>query len=105
MARARLHGGTTLMTGNDELTRAATAVADLRRCVAGLQTRFGDTVDVRRLRDDVARLVADLNLLAGEVPATGGAKPAEIVYIPDEDYDPSFWADAEDEGLGARRKA
>jgi hypothetical protein len=35
----------------------------------------------------------------------GPAQPGEIIYIPDEDYDPSFWSDADDEGLGATGRA
>ena len=36
----------------------------------------------------------------GSQDRAGG--PGEIVFIPDEDYDPSMWADAEDEGVGPR---
>jgi hypothetical protein len=95
------------MSVNDELETAAGAVASLRRSVASLQGRLGDTVDVQRLKDDVTRVAADLNLLARGAgpPPAGAAQPGEIVYIPDEDYDPSFWADAEDEGLGTHGRA
>lgn len=94
------------MTVNDDLATAGTALATLRRSAAALQGRLGDTVDVQRLRDDVTRLAADLNLLArGAGIAHGPAQPGEIVYIPDDDYDPSFWADAEDEGLGTPGRA
>lgn len=99
------------MTVNDDLAGAAGALATLRRSAASLQAHLGDTVDVQRLKDDVTRVAADLNLLArgagmshgATVPAA--AQPGEIVYIPDEDYDPSFWADAEDEGLGTHGRA
>ncbi|GAB3600042.1 hypothetical protein GCM10027446_32900 [Angustibacter peucedani] len=89
------------MTANDDLATAAGHLTELRDCVAALQGRLGDTVDVQRLKDDVTRLAADLNLVArAEGMRHGPAQPGEIIYIPDDDYDPSFWSDAEDEGLG-----
>jgi hypothetical protein len=94
------------MTAHDDLETAAKQLADLRASVASLQAHLGDTVDVQRLRDDVARLAADLNLVARvEGMRHGPAQPGEIIYIPDEDYDPSFWSDADDEGLGATGRA
>lgn len=93
------------MTVSDDLAAVAGDVATLRTSVQRLQGRLGDTVDVQRLKDDVARAHADVVLLAraaGEhLPSNSGEK----VYIPDGDYDPSFWADAEDEGLGAKGRA
>jgi hypothetical protein len=37
----------------------------------------------------------------GSQDRAGG--PGEIVFIPDEDYDPAMWSDVEDEGVGYRR--
>jgi hypothetical protein len=95
------------MTVQDDLEAAAGAVSALRRSVAALQGRLGDTVDLQRLRDDVARIAGDLNLVArgAGLPQAGSAQPGEIVYIPDEDYDPSLWADADEEGLGTHGRA
>ena len=90
------------MTAHDDLETAARQVAELRDCVASLQAHVGETVDVQRLKDDVTRIAADLNLIARAAGMRHGkAQPGEIIYIPDADYDPSFWAEAEDEGLGA----
>ena len=87
----------------DDLQAAHDVLAELRRVVLRIQARYGDTVDVHRLRDDVARASADLRLLARAAPRrTAGAPSAdEVVYIPDDDYNSDFWADADDEGLGA----
>jgi hypothetical protein len=88
----------------DDLRAARDVLADLRRVVLRLQSHYGDTVDLHRLRDDVARAASDLELLARSVPrGTGGGTPAEgeVVYITDDDYGSDFWADADDEGLGA----
>ena len=94
------------MTAHDDLESAAGQLAALRGCVASLQAHLGDTVDVQRLRDDVARLAADLNLVARQAGMRHGpAQRGEIIYIPDEDYDPSLWSDADDEGLGSTHRA
>ncbi len=94
------------MTASDDLATAAGHLAQLRDCVASLQAHTGETVDVQRLKDDVTRIAADLNLIArAEGLQHAPAQPGEIIYIPDEDYDPSFWSDAEDEGLGASGRA
>lgn len=94
------------MSVNDDLHEAASHVAGLRRAVTSLRRDLGNTIDVQRLRDDVVRLANDVDLVArsagvGSHERTGG--PGEIVFIPDEDYDPAMWADVEDEGVGSHR--
>ncbi|HET7305080.1 MAG TPA: hypothetical protein VFJ12_11105 [Segeticoccus sp.] len=95
------------MSTGEHLASAGQHVAALRSVVAGLRRSAGDTVDVRRLEEDVRRVAADLELL-GQRAATrsGPGRPGqeEVVYIPDTDYDPSFWGDADDEGLGHTRR-
>ena len=91
---------------SDDLTAAAGHVAGLRRAVTALSKEFGNTIDIQRLRDDVVRLADDVDLVArgagvGSQDRAGG--PGEIVFIPDEDYDPAMWSDVEDEGVGYRR--
>ncbi len=88
------------MTVTEDLTAAADAIASLRNAAAALQGRLGETVDVRRLADDAARAAADLELLTRATGAAAAPAAGETVYIPDGDYDPSLWADVEDEGLG-----
>ena len=89
------------MSAAEGIGHARSLVADMRRTVQGLAAQYGETVDIHRLKDDVARLAADLNLLASAAPRTPGG-PAEVVYIPDDDYADDFWAEADDEGLGAQ---
>ncbi|HKG50080.1 MAG TPA: hypothetical protein VKB14_06550 [Actinomycetales bacterium] len=93
------------MTVTDDLAACSRDLAALRSSVLCLQTHLGETVDVQRLKDDVARVASDLGLLARQIGASEPTPTAEKVYIPDGDYDPSFWADAEDEGLGAPGRA
>ena len=89
------------MSGAEGVAHARSLVGDLRRTVQGLAAQYGETVDVHRLKDDVARLAADLNLLAAASPRSAGGHH-EVVYIPDDDYADDFWAEADDEGLGAQ---
>jgi hypothetical protein len=88
------------MSVRDDLTAAAGHVAGLRRAVTGLYKALGNTIDVQRLRDDVVRLADDVDLVAraaGVGSQDRAGAPGEIVFIPDEDYDPAMWADADDE--------
>lgn len=91
------------MAVSDDLNALARAVDGVRRSVSALRATVGATVDVQRLEDDAVRLEADISLLRRglQVSEGTGGPPAEIVYVPDDDYDPSLWADAEDEGLGS----
>ena len=98
--------------GNDDVAAARRAVLHLEQLTASLVQRTGDTVDARRLRDDVGRLGADLELLCGPpappaaAPAVPAAAPpqAERHVIADTSYTHDFWMDAEDEGLGQGRR-
>ena len=89
------------MTAESDITHARLLVADLRRTLLLLSADYGDTVDMHRLKDDVARLAADLNLLAESAPRRAAAGDGEVVYISDDAYSSDFWADSDDEGLGA----
>jgi hypothetical protein len=84
----------------DSLERIEAALAALDRAVAGLRDEYGDTLGVRRLTSDVRRLADDLNELGDPDPGHHGAQQ-ELEEIPDVPYDPSMWADADDEGFGA----
>jgi hypothetical protein len=89
------------MSSAETVAHARSVVAELRRTVQALAVQYGETVDVHRLKDDVARMAADLNLLASASPRSPGGQQ-EVVYIPDDDYGTDFWAEADDEGLGAQ---
>ncbi|MFH8406428.1 hypothetical protein ACH4FX_16805 [Streptomyces sp. NPDC018019] len=100
------------MSLQDDLTAVQRNLDDLERSVGRLAQRCGDGLDIRRLRSDTDHLRESLQLLregaAGPAPgraAHSGLAPApgpEMVTIPDAPYDTALWADAEDEGLGAR---
>ena len=91
------------MSLQDDVAAARRAVVELEQATAAVSRHYNDTVDVRRLKADVARLSQDLDLLCG-APPSARTEPLEI--IPDTEYAHDFWMDAEDEGLGySNRKA
>ena len=89
------------MPVKDDAAAARRAVQSLKSAVDALSRHYSDTVDVRRLQGDVARLDEDLDLLCGSaVPRESADRPLTLEVIPDKEYDHDFWMDAEDEGLG-----
>jgi hypothetical protein len=76
------------MSLEQDVAAARGAVDALEQACAPLTRHFGDTVDSRRLRIDVARLRDDLNLLCG-ARARAAHEPFAAVY-----------GDGDDEGIG-----
>ena len=76
------------------------AVRDLLQAVEGLARDYADSPDLRRLTVDAQRVAEDVDLLLG---ASRSAPLSQPDVIPDEDYPPGFFADAEDEGVGRHR--
>ena len=87
------------MTGPD-VSAVRAAARELELAVDQLRRHHGDSVDVRRLAADTARIQEDLDLLAGAPPAPVAPGSTEPVVVPEDDYPPEFWADAGDEGVG-----
>jgi hypothetical protein len=85
------------MTIPEELERTRQALLVLEKSLTALRNRLGPHLDVLRLLDDLERCTADLRRLEEQVRAP---RRTELVAIPDDDYEPDFWADAEHEGLG-----
>jgi hypothetical protein len=56
------------MSLEQDVAAARRAVDDLEQACAQVTRHFGDTVDSRRLRVDVARMRDDLTLLCGSRP-------------------------------------
>jgi hypothetical protein len=92
-----------MITLDEDIAAARRAVHRLEQAAAAVTAHYsGDSPDARRLAADVARLAEDLDLLCGaekSAPAQAAAPAREI--IEDRDYEPDFWRDAEDEGLGS----
>ncbi|WP_396912235.1 hypothetical protein [Mycolicibacterium sp.] len=80
-------------------------VGSLRRCVIALSATCGTSAAMRRVINDTERLLTDVERLdidADELRA-GQKRPestVEKITITDTPYDPAFWRDVDDEGLG-----
>jgi hypothetical protein len=81
------------MSLDQDVAAARRAVDALEDACSPLTKHFGDTVDARRLRVDVARLRDDLNLLCG-AQARATHEPFAAVY-----------GDGDDDGIGGSGRA
>ena len=88
------------MVVDSDIATARGAVLALDRAVARLFARYGDTLDARRLRLDLARVREDLDLLCGSERATSAP---QLEVIDEAPYSPGLWVGAEDEGVGSSR--
>ena len=84
---------------NADVAAARRAAHDLAAAVDRLGRSHPDTVDLRRLTEDVGRVHTDLDLFAGAEP---GAGPAGKPAAPDVNYDPRHFGDGADVGVGRR---
>ncbi|WP_448612413.1 hypothetical protein [Geodermatophilus sp. URMC 60] len=75
------------MSLEQDVAAARRAVDALEDACTPLSRYFGDTVDARRLRVDVARLRDDLALLCGAARTAPGA-PGSPAVVWDDGYDP-----------------
>jgi hypothetical protein len=85
-----------------DVTRARASLRDLAAAVERLRQSRPDSIDLRRLSEDVARVATDLDLAVG--PAQHPRPEPTVHVIPDHEYDPQLFADADDEGVGPRRQ-
>jgi hypothetical protein len=99
------------MPAPTELRTLNRAIDDLRSAVTSLNGKYGEVPVVARLRNDLERLIIDVNEVQALPPdgRMGGATTptsATLVMtdITDEPYDRAMWSeDADDEGLGGFR--
>jgi hypothetical protein len=80
---------------SQDVSAARRAARDLVRAVEHLKAEHGDSVDMRRLLADAQQISEDLDILAGPDATEPGA--GEPIMIPDHDYPPEFWSDADRE--------
>ncbi len=93
------------MSSTTELAELHELIGGLRRCVTSLRSRYRDTPAMRRVVNDVQRILNDVELLdidAGDLDLARHAfqQPGEKIGIPDTQYDSDFWRDVDDEGVG-----
>ncbi|MFG1790668.1 hypothetical protein [Nocardia altamirensis] len=83
-----------------EIAELRFAVGQLRQSIGVLRNHYGDANMVRRLENDLERLVIDADELEQSPPALVPRRPQETIYVPDSKSDEAAWMGAQDEGLG-----
>jgi hypothetical protein len=90
------------MSAAETLADARSAAETLADAAARLAHEYGDTLGVRRLLSDVARLKDNLAQIGDPQP---GYRPTtethEILVIDDKPYDESMWSDSDSESQHA----
>lgn len=93
------------MSTTTELDQLHELIGNLRRCVASLSSRYGDSAAMRRIVNDAERIQNDIDRLdidAEELNLARGVTHhhhvAEKIVIPDTQYASDFWQDVDDDG-------
>jgi len=99
------------MSSTTEFAELHELIGGLRRCVSSLASRYGDSPAMRRVVNDTERILNDIDRLdidAEELELTRGVSSqkhsAEMIGIPDTQYDTDFWRDVDDEGVGGHSR-
>jgi hypothetical protein len=87
-------------------------LAELLHCVTSLESTYGDTSAMRRIRNDVQGIrngIHRLEIDAEELGLTSAlisrTRAVDMIQISDADYDADFWRDVDHEGVGAQSLA
>ncbi|MCV7169274.1 MULTISPECIES: hypothetical protein [Mycobacteriaceae] len=98
------------MSSTTEFSELHELIGGLRRCVASLASKYGDSPAMRRIVNDAERILNDVDRLdidAEELELGRGMSRhhhiGEKIAIPDTQYDTEFWRGVDDEGLGGTR--
>ncbi|MET9489035.1 MULTISPECIES: hypothetical protein [unclassified Nocardia] len=84
-----------------EIAELRYAVGQLRQCVGALRSHYGEASEVRRLENDLERLVIDADEFEQAPPAqVARSGEPNVIYVPDSKSDEAAWMGAQDEGLG-----
>ena len=97
------------ITDVDELHQLIT---DLRQCVTSVVAKYGECPSTRRVANDAERILngihrLDIDIAELELKRRLGQPTvlAEMIQIPDVDYDHDFWRDVDHEGIGGQNGA
>jgi len=98
------------LSGPSELAELHALIGGVRRCVASLKARYGDSPAMRRIVIDADRILGDVELLDTDVSELDLARATvqqsgEKIAIPDADYDRDFWRDVDQEGVGGHNRS
>ncbi|WP_216896530.1 hypothetical protein [Nocardia alni] len=83
-----------------EIAELHFAVGQLRQCIGSLRGQYGDANSVRRLENDLERLLLDTEDFEQTPPPKVTQREQEVIYVPDSKSDEAAWMGAQDEGLG-----
>jgi hypothetical protein len=90
------------MSAADALADARSAAETLADTATRLAHEYGDTLGVRRLLSDVARMKDNLAQIGDPQPGYHPtSEPHEILVIDDKPYDESMWTDSDSESQRA----
>jgi hypothetical protein len=91
------------MPEQDSVAATRSALTSLAAAVLRVRNEYGDTIGVRRLTQDVDRVLEDLDHLGSPNPSRRPpVAPEEMIPIPDEPYDEGMWHDAQSEAQHAQ---
>src|SRR5712672_2370154 len=96
------------MSSASELDELRNLVSGVRRCIAALQSQYGDIAPMRRIVNDADRVLNDIDRLDIDTDELdfGRAPPqlhaGEKIKMPDTKYDTDFWHGVDDEGVGGQ---
>jgi hypothetical protein len=98
------------LSSTTEFVELHQLIGGLRRCVASLASKYGDSYAMRRIVNDAERILNDIDRLdidAEELELSRGMtrhrQGGEKIPIPDTEYSSDFWRDVDDEGVGGQR--
>lgn len=86
----------------DAVAAAKAAIDSLTSAASRVANEFGDTLGVKRLLSDVARLKDDLLELGDPKPGHQARGNEEIVEIDDTPYDDNLWEGSDSEAQHAQ---
>lgn len=98
------------MSATTELAELHDLIGRMRRCVAALKARYGDSPAMHRIAIDADRILSDVELLDTDISELDLARAtvqqsSEKIAIPDTQYDSDFWRDVDDEGVGGHSRS
>jgi hypothetical protein len=97
------------LSAGPELAELHNLIGGLRRSVAALKARYGDSPAMRRIVIDADRILTDVELLDNDLAELDLARATvqqsgDKIAIPDTQYDSDFWRDVDDEGVGGHNR-
>jgi hypothetical protein len=100
------------MPSTTEVEELHQLITDLRECVTSVVVKYGECPSTRRVVNDAERIlngIRRLDIDLEELKLKNGlgqpAACAEMIQIPDIQYDHDFWRDVDHEGIGGQNGA